>query len=795
VALIAGITAVCVWLTVARLGVSSDLTTLFPRDDASIAMARFTRAFGGGDLALVLVRGDEAADVEAAAREAADGLSKKGSIGRALFRVEPPLAILDPTLAWLYASPSARVKLAGALTPSGMRERLLGTKALLLAPGSSEASDWLARDPLRLAAIPWEGRREIAAGVAPQADGAFVADEGRARLVVLQPRGRALESAGAGAFVRDVESAIAPVRAAHARVRLELTGGHAIAQATEEMLRRDLVLSSSLSTALASLAFLLIFRRFRALAAVLPPLAAGTVWTMGLAAVVTPRLSALAIAFTAVVVGVGVDTGVHVYAALLDGRRRGLSPQEAAAQARAHAGRPTLLAAAAAAAAFASLAVSELEGMRQLGLLCAAGEILTAVAILAITPEIGAWLERSEAPPETPPRWVAPFASLGAPRSRAILALVFALLPVAALLVLGGPAAGDAVVALRPRDLSPLHVQEEIYTMFGGRPGQSIVLVEDADEERARARADRIAEALDPLVEGGAIDGYDALASFAPAATTERSRLVDRDALDLPAHKTSLAAALAEAGFSLEACAPALDAFAHPTSVPVTLARSNADDEHAWLRARYLAKDGDRALAAVYVRTRPGGEERALGAVLAADPAAQVTGYSRLDRALRATLTRDLPKVGVVALLLVALALRAAVGSFARVALVLAMLAAEIGLLFAAMRTMGLGWHVYDALVLPVLVGITIDEAVFLLRAAEGEGTKRALATQGTLVATTALTTAAGFAALVVCRFPGLRDLGAVGALGSTAGLFAALVVVPAGIGAVGGRGEIAPRG
>jgi predicted RND superfamily exporter protein len=226
----------------------------------------------------------------------------------------------------------------------------------------------------------------------------------------------------------------------------------------------------------------------------------------------------------------------------------------------------------------------------------------------------------------------------------------------------------------------------------------------------------------------------------------------------------------------------------------VTLAHSNPDDEHGWLHARYLAKDRDRVLAAVYVRARSGAEERVVSAVLGADPGAQVTGYSRLDFALRATLARDLPKVGLVALLLVALALRAAVGSFGRVALVLAMLAAEIGLLFALMRAMGLAWHVYDALVLPVLVGITIDEAVFLLRAAEGEGTRHALATQGTLVATTALTTAAGFAALLVCRFPGLRDLGAVGALGSTAGLLAALVVVPAGIGAVGGR-RVASRG
>ena len=52
---------------------------------------------------------------------------------------------------------------------------------------------------------------------------------------------------------------------------------------------------------------------------------------------------------------------------------------------------------------------------------------------------------------------------------------------------------------------------------------------------------------------------------------------------------------------------------------------------------------------------------------------------------------------------------------------------------------------------------------------------------QAPLAATTALTTAAGFGALVVCRFAGLVDIGKVGALGSSVGLLCAFVVIPAG--------------
>ena len=99
-------------------------------------------------------------------------------------------------------------------------------------------------------------------------------------------------------------------------------------------------------------------------------------------------------------------------------------------------------------------------------------------------------------------------------------------------------------------------------------------------------------------------------------------------------------------------------------------------------------------------------------------------------------------------------------------------------------RVLGVPLHAYDALVLPVLLGITVDEAMFLLyRAREtGDDARATLAREGPQVATTALTTSAGFAGLIACDFDGLRHLGMVGALGSLAGLLVALSVVPAGL-------------
>ncbi len=198
-------------------------------------------------------------------------------------------------------------------------------------------------------------------------------------------------------------------------------------------------------------------------------------------------------------------------------------------------------------------------------------------------------------------------------------------------------------------------------------------------------------------------------------------------------------------------------------------------------------------MAVTYVRPSgvPAKDARALAAIAQADPDTVVTGYPYLEIALRESLAHDLPRVAVVACIVVAIALRGMLGRMLDVVLAFSTIVAEIAAVAVLMRVCHVSWHAYDALVLPVLVGVTIDESMFLLHAArqrEGEGMKGdaiiagALAEQGPLVVATALTTAAGFAALLVCRYGGLFDIGAVGLLGVLLGLVAALVIVPAGL-------------
>ncbi len=771
-------------VVVTRLRLSTDLTDLFPRTQEADMLSRVTRVFGGGDVATVLLRGDDPPSVERATHDAAVALEACRSVAHVIEQLPTPTSegAPDPTAAWRFAGPSARDELAEALTEQGMRRRLRETRALLLAPGAGEAAELLARDPLRLSMIPFERRLEIAAGArADAASPAFTADGGRARLVVIEPRGRVFDSGAAKAFTDEAEQALSVVRRAHPGVRIALTGGHVIATQTEAMMRGDLQRSGVFSILLAAIVFVATFRRPRALIAVLPPLAAGTLWTTALACLVYPRLSAIAIAFAAVVVGVGVDTGVHVYGRLLEARRAGHPPREAATIARRETWRPTLAAALAAGGAFACLALTDITGMRQLGVLCGAGEVLTALAILLVVPEVGAWLERGPPPKELRLPVVA---SLTRTRPRALVALGVAACSIALAIAFGTPEVDHGVVTLDARTLPAMATYDEIYATFGGTKGQLLVVSADVDDARARARADAVAEIADTLASKGTIEGFDALGTFAPSEAAQRVRLGVRDALDLPTKRRLLTTLLVEEGFSADAFEAALVAFDHPSQNASDItARDNP--ALAWVTRRHLGKDERGTLAVTFVRLTkdPAAQAEARALLRAADPEAVQTGFADLDASLRTTMARDLPRVLGAAFAIVVVVLGLSLRRASGVALAVLVLVVEVAFVLLLARLFNARWHVYDALVLPVLLGITLDETLFLLEAARRRGSiEEALAEQAPLATATALTTAAGFGALVVCRFGGLVDIGKVGALGSVAGLCCALIVIPAGL-------------
>ncbi len=770
-------------LLVPRLRLSGRLARLFPDDPAAKALGAYVDAFGGGDVTIVLVRGDDPTAVARAADNIARAATGKPGVRGATTSVAPPppdpdAPPPDPTLAWTFADDEQRKALAEALTDEGMRARLEETRALLLMPGSSGLSSLIKHDPLRLLAIVQGRARTLAATVGADDSGALVADGGRARFVLINTVGSALDSDEAKRLVGSLEAAIDEAR--EPGVRASIAGGAAIARDVERMIRRDLYISSALSTVLVAFAFLATFRRARALLAIGPPLLMGTLWTTAVAALLPGGITAIAMGFASVVIGVGLDTGVHVYAAVERARVEDPSG-DAAAIARREVARPTLTAAIAAACAFGSMALSRLPALRQLGLLCAVGEVLTALAILALTPSIAARLEK-HAVARPSPKILEKIGGWSARRGRVVFGLVAVAL--VGFVVLGPPRPGEAIVALKPKNLPSLVAQEEAIKLTAGTPGeiQLTITQTGVDPNAVLARAEHLARSLPPA--GRVVES---IAPWLPSRATLAARVAERDKLELSARADVLAKLLSELGFATEPFAPALEHLRHPATLDASIGAVGRlrDGPLAPLSARHVARHplSGETIVATYIRGPALDAKRLAVEVSSIDPDAVVTGYPVLEQSLKDALARDLPRVALVALILVAIALRSVLKSGREVLVALIALFVELLAVALFVRVLHVRVHVYDALVLPVLVGITVDESMFLLHALREGTPEAAIRREGRAIVTTALTTAAGFAALLTCGFPGLRDLGTLGVLGTVAGLIASLVVVPAAAG------------
>jgi predicted RND superfamily exporter protein len=203
-----------------------------------------------------------------------------------------------------------------------------------------------------------------------------------------------------------VREALASVQAHHPGVDIGLTGKPVLQEDELATSNADMGRSSLLSLAVITVLFIWLFRGMRRplLAVAAFGIAVGI--TMGLAWLLVGRITLLSSVFLLVLVGAGLDYGVHIVSRfneyLADGSRT-----LAAERTVREAGPGTLSGACATAVVFALAIITDFGGLRELGMLACAGLITSAVVMVTVLPALlvvagGA----ATAPPRTTALWM-----------------------------------------------------------------------------------------------------------------------------------------------------------------------------------------------------------------------------------------------------------------------------------------------------------------------------------------------------------------------------------------------------
>lgn len=159
--------------------------------------------------------------------------------------------------------------------------------------------------------------------------------------------------------------------------------------------RRDVMQSAGWSALFVILMLLLVFKRPERLAVLLLPLMVGMVWALGLTAAMVGYLNLITATLMVVLLGLGIDHGIHLLERYLSERHHGKSLQDALRLTLGQTGKATLISGLTTAGGFLVMVWADFKGFSHLGLIAGVA-MLTIILVYALTlPAVLVLVDRS----------------------------------------------------------------------------------------------------------------------------------------------------------------------------------------------------------------------------------------------------------------------------------------------------------------------------------------------------------------------------------------------------------------
>ncbi|MFZ2448429.1 MAG: MMPL family transporter [Syntrophobacteraceae bacterium] len=231
----------------------------------------------------------------------------------------------------------------------------------------------------------------------------YLDEQQRLIAVLVKPSGLASDFTFAQSIVHSVETVIAgmDLRSYGPTMRVELTGRYKKRVDMQAQIRHDIGLGSLVALLLM---FLYVIFRFRGTTAVLfifAPLALGLAVTFGFAGLVFVELNILTAFIGTILMGTGIDHGIHLLSNYEAESAEGRSDSEAVFRTFSVIGRAVLAAALTMVIGFAALSLSQFKAFYQFGVLASVGSVLLLVAYLVFLPVLLGLARRTGWKPRT----------------------------------------------------------------------------------------------------------------------------------------------------------------------------------------------------------------------------------------------------------------------------------------------------------------------------------------------------------------------------------------------------------
>ncbi len=374
----------------ARWNINSDFKALLPSEaPAALAMDEVNRRIGGGSSLFVVIDSPDGEANLKFARAYSEGLLALDGVALAHYHNDKAFFKKHQLLYMDVAD----IEALTARTKATIKQRKKEANPLFVSLGGPKKKKPGPKDSLELdrlmskysRSLEHEGYKEY-----------LTSDDGFALVVLVRFVESSTDMAATNVLierVRGLASELEPTTF-HPEMKVEFGGGLTKRQAQYQSIVDDILASAGVTVLGVFLLLTLYFRRVRAVVVVLGPLLMSVVWTLGLAFAYYGELTVITAFIFAILLGLGIDFGIHVLSGYDDHRAHGEEPVDALAACARGTGLATGVGALTTFATFVVLAFAQFKGMSQFGVVASAGVLLTLTSTMVTMPALVLVLQR-----------------------------------------------------------------------------------------------------------------------------------------------------------------------------------------------------------------------------------------------------------------------------------------------------------------------------------------------------------------------------------------------------------------
>jgi 1-acyl-sn-glycerol-3-phosphate acyltransferase len=764
-----------------RVNLEEDILATLPQYDKIVDEYRYTiRKFRQIDRVYidVGVNANDPDKLSAAADEVFAQLSANTNYARIVYRFEVTgqqkvIQFLTGALPNLFTEADARA-LAPKLETNSVRQYLTVMRQKLGGMEGLVLKDVVTADPIGMSALVVKKILPLQTGFGDEqiVDGRITSSDGKHILLMAEPKFSSSNSRDSYTLVADLLRMRDAVEKQFPGVHVAITGGHRMSVDNASLIKSDA--TRCIFLGMAAMLFLCVTayrRKWLAVVTFLPSLF-GTLIAGAVLMLWDNHLSAIAVGFATIAIGITVDYGIYVVYHLDNAAR----DRKSAAQIVRRLLPPMAIGVMTIIAAFIVLATSPMHGYQQLGIFGAVGVLVSAAFALFVLPLLIPLPKQNNLPPLCFTNWMENFHAWTKRWRPFLLIGVIALTIVTAFGLKRLRFEGD-ITKMNGVTQSTREDEALIRKTWGDALGLTVIVARGTNVEKMLEEDDRAAEILahDPNV----TEVY-SLASICPSEATQKANIQRWQNFWTPARQNELRQTLqqvgGELGFRPDAFAPFWKSVEiKPALLTLDLFRGTPLEQA--LNERTALAQGDNAVSTL-IKLKDRSQVGLLRATL--------PGMIVLDQKNFAEHIAALAKSGMGYFALWTGIAVAAIVYFALASVEL-VVATLLPLLVGLLWTLGLmGWlglpiDMMNCMFVIFIIGIGEDYSVFLATSKldEWRGHPPRIHATSASVMISALTTIFGFAVLIFAKHPVLFSMGTTVLLGMACAFAATLVITP----------------